>query len=1020
MRNKMKSVIALCCLSLFAGFTARAENLVYPIPSGAIVASMMNAGETTQLLASGLRISLDVNQTAIIIETPGLPTRTVELFQTVRKFEIIGNFVIAIVNWSQESRRETYISVHLPTGRREVISVLKNHPSRYFGNLNKTPYFVTGEQLLVADGRDGSYLKIRLPAEEKVNATNDNFIKLELLKLYVMVREGKKHLTLPWSGDPLYSCDDHGTFVSCIARARRVIFQGLNPGFDSVKDHWLAYDEKKNYALVCANCTSAHTDIDLKNLKLFDPKTQTHASVNLRFRNEDQRLVMIRQGEGGLITVWLKNGDRLEMTPEDFWSAIEKSSGDELLRKAKKTGRFTRTPNGVISELSEREPARTAWEITAAGSADRYFRRKEDHSDRIQLPDIGSSISVESSEGDYAIVSGSNGRNRTYVLADLKARKFYALGYSPERLPVFSKDGKFILITNGNTQTLYALDQFRSARTRPGRPLQAARGAVTGSMLENCGAEASGSLSQQLLSLRNQESATTYEALQEILRYQLGAEESALLAQVMQTYILYNPQDGKLAFRKLNLYSRLEKYSAGFKINPCLTNFDELAILTHIRNDLRGSNGTTALTADFQDVQHLLVYAPFMVKAGLNTTRHEEELSDKLARGAEQHPQLQNVFFSKLHYFARAAIAPIFGRRRPFKTDVTVTMEENKNVGLLLSTFPTTGFATARNAHGFYHATFPLEKVDVNQASHATSVTWASLGQRFRADVDLVKTGDLRETVPPTASIDHASLRKDGRVVGMMVVGTNMGAENSLLDVISNYMQFYRQRGYQFKGQVTTNFTAMLEDKITSGELDYFLKEAHSDGDEKNLFRAGKYATIMHGTKQGADGVVEEIYLVSPSLNSAGRSETDELIANEKFGEWIRAREKGGASTLIYINSSCNSVYKAIREITSAKSKNLIVIPSRTSTYILEPKKDSALANIIVGILDKQDWQTIRVNLDKNEQVKSGSRDAYLLPNEETYDQLVRSKLGVTLDARITITDLKTGNVVEPDQYNRY
>ena len=70
------------------------------------------------------------------------------------------------------------------------------------------------------------------------------------------------------------------------------------------------------------------------------------------------------------------------------------------------------------------------------------------------------------------------------------------------------------------------------------------------------------------------------------------------------------------------------------------------------------------------------------------------------------------------------------------------------------------------------------------------------------------------------------------------------------------------------------------------------------------------------------------------------------LVWDEHPFEWIRAREAAGLGPLIYVNASCNSYYKAIREISAAQSKLLVSLPSISSSQSLALLPLPAMQNL--------------------------------------------------------------------------
>jgi hypothetical protein len=117
--------------------------------------------------------------------------------------------------------------------------------------------------------------------------------------------------------------------------------------------------------------------------------------------------------------------------------------------------------------------------------------------------------------------------------------------------------------------------------------------------------------------------------------------------------------------------------------------------------------------------------------------------------------------------------------------------------------------------------------------------------------------------VPTGKEPAYASLWKDGVLNGMVVTGSNL--RDLSKGVMDEYLECYRQDSFEFSDAEIQidDFKGFLGQKVKSGELDYFIKEAHSDGDEKNLFRLDKKARMSVGTKKLPNGQGESLSRLS-------------------------------------------------------------------------------------------------------------------------------------------------------------
>jgi len=242
-------------------------------------------------------------------------------------------------------------------------------------------------------------------------------------------------------------------------------------------------------------------------------------------------------------------------------------------------------------------------------------------------------------------------------------------------------------------------------------------------------------------------------------------------------------------------------------------------------------------------------------------------------------------------------------------------------------------------------------------------------------------------------------LLKDGISTGLVFMGTNMGSTDSK-EMISSYKKFFEDHGYRFeeKAEVILNVPNLLDQKISQGELDYLIKEAHSGGDEKNICRVNKCAKLLHGVKKGSDHN-HEIYLLSPNFNEGG---TD-IISNQDFGSWIKEREQ----PLIYWNTSCWSHTKAVNECAAAGAK-LINIPTLTVANTFRNFYGDANYKMFESFLEKKTFPEIRKAMAGNALYRSRNEDHYIFPDEDLYKKHITDLISFPIDTKIQIT--KDGN----------
>ncbi|HEY8270402.1 MAG TPA: hypothetical protein VIG33_05895 [Pseudobdellovibrionaceae bacterium] len=243
---------------------------------------------------------------------------------------------------------------------------------------------------------------------------------------------------------------------------------------------------------------------------------------------------------------------------------------------------------------------------------------------------------------------------------------------------------------------------------------------------------------------------------------------------------------------------------------------------------------------------------------------------------------------------------------------------------------------------------------------------------------------------------NYAALKKDGKLTGIMIVGSNLSSGHSY--VVDEYLTYYQNQGFEFKPTRPIEAISFFQKSVETGEADYLIKEAHSDGDERNLFRANKYGKLFEGSLIKKDGTKEVIYLIAPD----DEKKDSKHISNQEFGSWIRSRGKD--QPLIYLNASCNSERKVISEIAAAHSSNFIPIPSATSVLTFTDSDNSGEKQFLQSLRNEKSYEDIRASIQKTKAYQKGE-DHFLFPDEKDYDDKIRKNLIMNLDFEVKIKD---------------
>lgn len=227
-------------------------------------------------------------------------------------------------------------------------------------------------------------------------------------------------------------------------------------------------------------------------------------------------------------------------------------------------------------------------------------------------------------------------------------------------------------------------------------------------------------------------------------------------------------------------------------------------------------------------------------------------------------------------------------------------------------------------------------------------------------------------------------------------------------------MRYFKDQGFSFEwfNPNIQDVPGFLKEKISSGEIDYLLKDAHSGGVQQDLVSIMSQADLKVGTRRLPDGRLERIYIVVP-LNGG----TPRTISTSDFGTWVKERESNGAGELVYFNTSCFGGERAGADVAAASTSRLLVIPvhpkQTTTFFVNEPQ--NATYQLLESIRKEKDFEGFRENLKNVPAYRTRSQNTFLMPDDPDYQTLIVDQLeSFPIHARTEIHD-QTGREIHFD-----
>ncbi|MGE3610943.1 MAG: hypothetical protein AB7I27_15235 [Bacteriovoracaceae bacterium] len=483
----------------------------------------------------------------------------------------------------------------------------------------------------------------------------------------------------------------------------------------------------------------------------------------------------------------------------------------------------------------------------------------------------------------------------------------------------------------------------------------------------------------------------------------------AILAGISESGLLRSFTNIK-QFLKLNLDLELNPESNLHFDNTCLSPKEkkdvQIKLLTKLKEDLKSNISPSQ--EEYEKLKKLIaILTPDQINdfVGALTDLQAMAIGSGDYNSTDENTALSKVFTSKTVHFLESIIQKKLGLPYKDLNDITLVQHGDKAMVLRLSTTP---FEKSKEANFGIHAKIlnMIDKKDISE-DQVLNISYKANNKKHKAVISIspVEGKMIDQAISP----NYEELLQDKVLRGLII--TNQ-ADNNGHWTMDAYMAYYTRKGCIFDRSKSTEVSTQdfLKEKVSGPNVaDYFIKEAHSDGDDINLFSSYKRSTLLTCSKQNADGTKEEVDLLIPILASG-----EEKITNENFGKWMGERVKQGQGQLLYINSSCYSKSKAIHEIPAVAENNplaaskLVNIASNSYVYFYRDpaQRGLSLADqnnskgfILDGIRNKKTYAEIRESMKKDPRYSQTNENQFMFPDEERYQETI----GKTLTTPISV-----------------
>ncbi|MCK6598532.1 MAG: hypothetical protein L6Q37_09235 [Bdellovibrionaceae bacterium] len=344
---------------------------------------------------------------------------------------------------------------------------------------------------------------------------------------------------------------------------------------------------------------------------------------------------------------------------------------------------------------------------------------------------------------------------------------------------------------------------------------------------------------------------------------------------------------------------------------------------------------------------------------------------------------LRSVFFSTLDWFSTQKVKQLLNLKTFDLTDLILT--NNDTYITIIGTqelFSESDFVNSdlkRNKGGFY-AFDPMYFYVYDEG--VKTVSWSHKEENFEGVI--TKKKRLVEFTPTLVDGPNKEEVLDDKVYhGLVAIGSNIS--KTIQDgMLKSYIYYLKQQNFTVEKEVEINDPLLFLKQGISGtkdKLDFFMKEAHSDGDYRNLFSINKKMFLVRAKLEHSDYTeIIDLFYHDGSYNPL-------YISNQEFANWLKIREDeklGGQ--FLYLNTSCSSYTKAAQELGIAASKNLVIIASSTTVSTFTVNQTNSTYQLFDGIRKMMSFSEIA-------QTSKGLKGTYIFPKEDAYKTYVLNNI---------------------------
>lgn len=286
------------------------------------------------------------------------------------------------------------------------------------------------------------------------------------------------------------------------------------------------------------------------------------------------------------------------------------------------------------------------------------------------------------------------------------------------------------------------------------------------------------------------------------------------------------------------------------------------------------------------------------------------------------------------------------------------------------------------NKFGFFHKdveTFapprgPIEKV--------YEVFGAEKTEKFHVKIEPIgklALAPLRKPAP-----DYSAMVSDGVLGGAILIANNL--TDFTAELRNQYRDYLVAEGFrrtEDRNLTAAQATGIFLSKVTSMELDYVLREGHSESSTGVLANLGQNVRVEKFERQRQRGKAREVMWVFTG-RPGSKGDSSDTITQSGLGQALRSRNQP-TQQFLYIDTSCFASDDFCTSMNAVAAVGFTPIGSDIQVETFSEEAGGPVYEILHGVRNLKTYSEIKTSIRKAELEEDEDEAGFVFPNSPKY-----------------------------------